>query len=95
MLINKCLRLGKGLIHRTHKDGHFYMLPPKFPFVLHDMDGCILIDEQIFRELESCNKIRISHSKNGDKINVCKCISSLPGYESCDKFERCPECNIR
>lgn len=93
----ECKFITFNIIHRSHGEGNFYMLPEKFPFILHDKSGCIFIDEKLFNNLKSLDCIRISHSKNGDKINITKNknISQLNGYIKCDSAEECPKAKFK
>lgn len=97
MNLKECNIIKSNLIHRSHGDGNFYMLPDNFPFILHDKNGCIFIDEKIFNNLKNLDFIRISHSKNGDKININKNknISQLNGYIKCDSAEECPKARFK
>lgn len=81
--------------HRSHRDGHFYMRPPRCPFVLHDLEGCVLIGEEEFRRLLDSGLIALSQSKNGEKINVRNGIAALAGYQRCPAARSCPKANFR
>lgn len=85
----------KDCAHRSHRGGTFYMLPDSLPFVLHDQDGCIYITQEHFQDLIQNNIFRISHTKNGDKINIRKGISSLRGYIGCNMADKCPRSRFR
>lgn len=81
--------------HKSHKDGTFYHLPDKFPFIYHDIDGCILITKENFDQLVKCGIFKITPSKNGDKINVKSGISRIEGYRRCSIFKICPLATFR
>ncbi len=85
-----CEILKNNYQHRNHRDGTFYMQPVKFPAVLHDRMGCVLITAEHFNLLQSMGTIKISHAKNGDKMNIKGGIANLQGYSRCSNVTLCP-----
>lgn len=92
---NSCGLLSINYIHRTHKNGTFYMLPSSMPFILHDLHGCVFIDRQYFERLVNDGIFKISHSRNGDKINVKNGIYMLNEYKKCDFEDKCPKASFK
>lgn len=95
MNLKNCENAKSHFIHRCHNIGKFYHLPDKFPFILHDVDGCVLIDENNFKNFVRNRLICISQSYNGDKINISKSISRLPGYVKCESALVCPHAKFK
>ena len=86
----------QNFTHYTHCDGHFYNKPKKFPVIFHDKNGCFLVPtEEKFSELVKMDIFKISHGKNGEKINVKNCIAKLNGYIRCAYYSQCPRARIR
>lgn len=90
-----CERQNQVAEHRSRKDGVFYMMPNQFPCMFHDLDGCAVIDKEEFGSLVNQAVIRVSHSKNGDKINIKGGISKLRGYNRCSQYKICPLATFR
>lgn len=99
LLTNKsniqCDVIAKTEQHFTHRDGHFYNKPYKFPCTLHDLEGCICIEKDDFENFISSRIFKISNSKTGEKLNIKGGISSLKNYKKCKLFEKCPVANFR
>lgn len=97
MNITECNIVKANHIHRSHGEGKFYNMPDNFPFILHDKCGCIFIDEKIFNYFKEYGFLNISHSKNGDKINIVKVhnISQLKGYTKCECALQCPKAKFK
>lgn len=91
----ECTIIKNAKQHYTHRDGHFYNKPYKFPCTLHDINGCIFIEKKDFENFVSNGIFKISNSRTGEKLNVKKGISSLNNYRKCKIFEKCPMANFR
>ena len=95
MNLHECGLVNVNHKNHSHVDGTFYKMPDKLPCVLHDRQGCVFLDEKAFRDCVDLGQIRISHAKDGDKINVAKGISQLSGYTRCESADDCPKARFR
>jgi hypothetical protein len=75
--LNRAWKVG-ALQARYHKDGTFYQGLHTFPGAFFDPDGYILFSSE--SKYRDCPFLAFTLSHNGEKVNVHKGISSIPGY---------------